>query len=92
MKIDISKIAKLANLSLQKNEEDELGSQLTTILNYIEKLKEINTDNVEETSQVTGLENQEREDSITASLDQKNSLSNAKKKHDGFFEVNAILE
>jgi aspartyl-tRNA(Asn)/glutamyl-tRNA(Gln) amidotransferase subunit C len=92
MKIDILKVAKLANLKLDGDEEKELSSQLISILEYIEKLKEIDTNNVEETSQVTNLENQEREDLPMPSLEQESALSNANKKHDGFFEVGAILE
>ena len=92
MKIDILKIAKLANLKLKGDEEKVLEEQLTGILKYIEKLKEINTDNVDETSQVTNLENEGREDLAITSLEQESALSNANKKHEGFFEVEAILE
>lgn len=42
MKIDILKVAKLANLKLKDNEENELEGQLTSILGYIEKLMELN--------------------------------------------------
>ena len=92
MKIDILKVAKLANLKLKDNEENELEGQLTSILGYIEKLKEVDTEGVEETSQVTNFENIEREDFTLPSLEQVTALSNANKKHEGFFEVEAILE
>ncbi|MCL4354108.1 Asp-tRNA(Asn)/Glu-tRNA(Gln) amidotransferase subunit GatC [Patescibacteria group bacterium] len=92
MKIDILKVAKLANLELKDDEKNELEKQLSTILEYIDKLKELNTENVEETSQVTNLENVEREDSVLPSLTQEQALSNAAKKHEGFFEVEAIFE
>lgn len=92
MKIDILKIAKLANLKLKDDEKTELESQLSSILEYIEKLKELKTENIEETSQVTNLENVEREDIVLPSLSQEQALSNTEKKHNGFFEVEAIFE
>ena len=92
MKIDILKIAKLANLKLKDDEKTELENQLSSILDYIEKLKELKTENIEETSQVTNLENVEREDTVLPSLSQEQALSNAEKKHNGFFEVEAIFE
>ena len=92
MKIDILKVAKLANLKIGDDEKKELETQLTAILDYIEKLKELKTENSEETSQVTNLENVSREDSSIPSFKQNEALSNASKKHEGFFEVEAILE
>ena len=92
MKIDILKVAKLANLKIKDDEKNELEKQLTSILDYIEKLKEVDTEGVEETNQVTNLENVEREDLALPSLEQGIALLNANKKHEGFFEVEAILE
>ena len=66
--------------------------QLSEILNYFEKLKEVDTKNVETTSQVTGLENVTREDKAINSLTQEEALSNTKSQHNGFFKVKAILE
>jgi len=92
MKIDILKVAKLANLKIGDDEKNELETQLTAIINYIEKLKELKTEHIEETSQVTNLENVTREDSIVPSFKQNEAISNASRKHEGFFEVEAILE
>jgi aspartyl-tRNA(Asn)/glutamyl-tRNA(Gln) amidotransferase subunit C len=92
MKLDIKHISKLANLPITKEEEQKLEAQLSETLTYIEILKEVDTKNVEPTAHVTGLENITREDKSSSSLTQKQALSNAKKQHDGFFIVNAILE
>ena len=92
MKIDVGHIAKLANLSLSKGEQDKFGKQLSEILSYVEKLEEVDTKNIETTSQVTGLENVTREDKASPSLSQEEVLVNAKSKHNGFFKVKAILE
>lgn len=91
MKIDVSHVAKLANLPLSPLEKNKFEKQLSEILNYVEKLKEVDTKNVETTSQVTGLENITREDNTTPSLTQSEALVNAKNQHNGFIKVKAIL-
>lgn len=91
MKVDVSHIAKLANLALEKNEEEKYESQLSSILSYIEKLKEVDTKNVTETSQTTDLENVTSEDIAAPSLSQDEALSNSKQIHNGFFKVKGIL-
>ena len=53
MKIDVLHIAKLANLSLKADEIKKYEAQLLEILQYIEILKKVNTDDIPETSQVT---------------------------------------
>lgn len=92
MNIDVHHVAKLANLPLKKEEEEKFKNQLSSILNYIKKLEEVDTHKTESTSQVTGLENVLREDETSPSLSQEDVLSNAKKKHNGFFEVDSIFE
>lgn len=61
---DVRHIAKLARLRLTDEEVARFAPQLTSILGYIEKLNEVNTDSVEPTAQVTGLTNRSREDEI----------------------------
>jgi len=92
MKLDIKHNAQLANLPITPQEEKNLEKQLTETLNYIEMLNEIDTKNIEPTAHVTGLENITREDVPAPSLSQNQALSNTKKTHQGFFEVNAILD
>ena len=92
MKIDVKHVAKLANLPLTPVEEKKFEKQLSEILSYVEKLKQVDTKNVETTSQVTGLENVTREDETSPSLTQEEALSNSKSTHNGLFKVKAILE
>jgi len=63
-KEEIKHIAELARLKLSDEEISNLGSDLDAILNYIEKLKEVDTNNVEPTSQVSGLSDVSRPDEI----------------------------
>lgn len=92
MKINVPHIAKLANLTLGKDEERKLEKQLEEILTYVEKLKEVGTSGIEETSQVTGLENVTREDVETGyELSREDATSGSKSTHNGFFKVKGIL-
>jgi aspartyl-tRNA(Asn)/glutamyl-tRNA(Gln) amidotransferase subunit C len=92
MKINVPRVAKLANLPLKPEEEKKFEKQLSEILSYFEQLKEINTDKTEETSQVTGLENITRKDEIKTSLSQEEATLNTKSQQKGLFRVDAILE
>ncbi len=92
MKIDVSHIAKLANLPLSSTEKAKLEKQLEETLEYVEGLNEVETKNTEPTSQVTGLENVTRDDIAKPSLSQNDALSNSKSIQNGFFRVKAIFE
>lgn len=92
MKINIPHVAKLANLTIEKDEEAKFESQLSSVLSYIERLNEVDTTGVKETSQVTGLENVLDKDTTRPSLTQQEALSQAHTKHDGFFAVKGVLE
>lgn len=92
MKIDIKHIAKLAKLTLTTEEETRFEKQLEETLETINQLNEVNTEHVEITSQVTGLENVMDDDVATPSLSQKEALANTKNKHNGFVVVKAVLE
>lgn len=92
MKIDVTHVAKLANLPLNDTEKKKFEKQLSSILEYIEKLNEVDTKGIEPTSQVTGLENVTREDNATDSFTQEEATANTSSKHNGLFKVPAILE
>lgn len=92
MKINVSHIAKLANLSLKKDEIEKFEKQLSSILEYFKKLEEVDVSKITSTSQVTGLENVTREDETSLSLSQEETLSNTSSKQNGLFKVSAILD
>lgn len=60
----IKHIANLARLELSSAEEIKYSQELSNILNYIDKLNEVNTDNILITSQIGGLINSWREDEV----------------------------
>lgn len=61
---DVRHLAQLSKLQLSDSEITDLQVDLANILGYINKLSELNTDGVEPTYQVTGLENVWRDDEI----------------------------
>lgn len=91
---DVKHIAKLANLNLTDEQIEKLTPQFSSVLELVSKIKELNTEGIEETSQVTGLENVFRDDAVDEKrmLTQDEALSSAKKKHNGYFVVDAIFE
>ena len=63
-KEEIEAIAALARLELTEEEKAKYSEQLSAVLSYMDILNEVNTDGVEETTQVTGLTNVIREDVV----------------------------
>ena len=92
-KVQVSHIAQLANLKLISKEVNKFQKQLSEIITYVEKLKEVDTSGVEPTSQTTGLENVTRKDKrrVENRLSQKEALSGTEKTHNGYFVVPAIF-
>jgi aspartyl-tRNA(Asn)/glutamyl-tRNA(Gln) amidotransferase subunit C len=90
---DILHIAKLGNLTLNEKEIELFKKQLSSVIEYINKLQEVDTKTVEPTSQVTGLVDVFREDKTNSerTLNSADALKNAKSKTDTFFKVKAVL-
>ncbi len=93
-KSDIDHLAKLANLPVNDAQAEELTKQVGVTVEYVSHLQSLPTEGVEETSQVTGLENIFREDAIDTMriFTQEEALANAKRTHNGYFVVDAVLE
>ncbi len=61
---EIRRIAALANLELTEAEVSKFSGELSEILDFFTKLQEVNTEGVEPTAQITGLENITRGDEV----------------------------
>jgi len=86
--LDVVKhIAKLARIKLSENDVKKFQEQFVQIISYFDRLNEVDTRDVEPTSQVTGLVNKLREDEIKGSLATEKSLKNAPKRSGKFFTV-----
>jgi aspartyl-tRNA(Asn)/glutamyl-tRNA(Gln) amidotransferase subunit C len=91
-KIDVEKVAKLANLPVTEEEKEKYSDQLTKILGYIDELQKVDTTGIEPTYNVTGLNSVFREDIPSESLSQKAALQNAKEEKKGFFVTKGVFE
>ena len=89
--LNVSHIAKLANLPLTTVEEKLFSKQLSSTLSYVQQLDEVATKDIEPIAQVTGLINVFREDNITPGLSQEDALKNAPEQYKGFFKVKSIF-
>ena len=63
----VKKIAALARIKLTDEEVKKFANQLANVFEYMELLKEVNTENVKETNQVTGLSNVKEKDEVKSS-------------------------
>ena len=90
--IDVKYVAHLARLSLSAEEEQKIGAQLSNILGYIEKLKEVDVTGVEPTAHAFPLVNVTRPDEVRPSLSNEDALRNAPSTANGLFMVPKIVE
>lgn len=89
---EILHIAKLARLNLTDEEIEKFQGQLSPILDYISKLNEVDTENVEPTFHpITDLKNRFQEDGMDNSLDVKDVTANAKEKDGNYILTGAVL-
>jgi len=92
VEIDVKYVAHLARLSLTPEEEQQIGTQLGSILGYIEKLKEVDVAGVEPTAHAFPLLNVTRADEVRPSLSHEDALRNAPAQANGLFRVPKIVE
>jgi len=92
-KEEVKHIAKLARLGLSDKEIGEFQKELSKILNYIEKLKEVDISNIKPTSHSIALENVMREDAEKEKLKTKKEklLELAPESKNGYLKVKSIL-
>ena len=88
---DVEHVAALARLGLTPAETERLRDQLSSILDHIAALNELDTSAIPPTAQVIALTNVYRADEVRPSMPQAAVLANAPRQADGFFEVDAIL-
>jgi aspartyl-tRNA(Asn)/glutamyl-tRNA(Gln) amidotransferase subunit C len=80
-------VARLARLRLEPDEVERMSSELSTILDHIEKIEELDLDGVEPTSHVVELENVLRDDVPRPSADRERMLAEAPEATEEGFRV-----
>jgi len=80
-------VARLSRLRLTDQEVDSLAGELSSILDHVDRLAEVDIEGVEPTSHVVPLENVLRDDVPRPSLERDRALAQAPDPHDGAFRV-----
>lgn len=91
-KQEVEYVARLARLDLTEEEKEIFTGQLSSILEYVGKLNELDTRNVEPTAHVLDISNVMRPDEPGESLTQEQALANAPEKAAGHYKVPKIIE
>ena len=86
------KIAKLTRIKIEEGEINELSAQLSSILDWVEQLNEVNTSNVEPLNNVSMAKLPLRKDEENKEEKLKDVLSNAPDKLGNFFVVPKVIE
>lgn len=81
----------LARIELREEEIEKFQKDLGIVLDYVEELKKVDTEGLEEISQVTGLQNVQRPDKPVLTENREEILKNAPEVKDGYYKVKAIL-
>lgn len=92
LKKDVEYVAELARLSFSEEEKENLIGDLNSVLGYVEKLNELNTDDVEIIVNPYYIENKFREDEIEPSMELGKVLNNAPDKLEEYVVVPSIME
>ena len=92
-KKEVEHIALLGRLKLTDAENEKFSHQLSSILEYVEQLQQVNTDGVAVTSQVTGLENVMRPDVLEQCDDAtiKKALALAPETEDNLIKTRSVF-
>jgi aspartyl-tRNA(Asn)/glutamyl-tRNA(Gln) amidotransferase subunit C len=90
-KQDVEKIAELARLIFSEEELENFTPQMNKILSYMDKLNELNTDNVEPLSHPVEQTNVFREDELRPSISIEDALKNAPSKDENHFKVPKVI-
>jgi len=90
-KKDVKKIAELARLEFNEEELENYTFEMNKILGYIEKLRELDTTNVEPLSHPIENTNVFREDKLETSVDRELALKNAPESSTEHFKVPKVI-
>lgn len=89
---EVRHVALLARLGLEPGDEDYYADQLSGILAHIDRLQELDTQDIPPTAQVVEIPSRLRDDEPRPCLSQEAALANAPATVDGFFRVPSIQE
>ena len=88
---DVEKVALLARLKFDEAELEKITKHMVQIVQYVDKLSELNTEDVEPMAHALDIQNALAEDESRPSLSRKEVLKNAPKHDEEYFLVPAVL-
>ena len=91
-KKDVESVASLARLYFTDEEKDDMTGVLNNILQYFDKLSELDTKGVEPLTHILPVQNVMRRDEVKESFDQKTALANAPKHDRGHFVIPKVID
>lgn len=91
-KNEVLYVAKLARISMEESELEKFTSQLDSILDYMNKLNEIDTNDIKPTSHILNLNNVVRSDKVKKSLGTEEVVELAPEKEGDFIKVPKVIE
>jgi len=89
---EVERVASLARLSVSDEEADRLAAELDSLLEYVETLRQVDTDGIEPTSHVIPMATPMRHDRPVPGLDPERALANAPERHGSAFVVPKVIE
>lgn len=95
MKLDtntLKKIAHLARLEFDEESAGKMTQDMTQILDWVEKLNELDTEGIEPLTTMSSEVNVMREDVVGTHLDHEKGLKNAPQRDSDYFRVPKVLE
>jgi aspartyl-tRNA(Asn)/glutamyl-tRNA(Gln) amidotransferase subunit C len=90
--VEIEHVAMLARLKLTEKEKKLFSDQVGSIIDYINKLNELDTGNVQPTAHVLPIKNVFRQDALKESLPRDSALKNAPERNKSYYRVPKIIE
>lgn len=88
----VEHIAHLARLEFEGDDKEAIRSDLERIVNFMEKLQEVDTENVEPLVFMSHEINRLREDKAEVKITQEQALKNAPKKDSDYFRIPKVLD
>lgn len=89
---EVEKIAHLARLEIDDSQKNKMAEQLSNILQYIDKLKDVDVEGVQLSSDAAFMNNVLREDELKASPGPSVTLANAPERDEDFYTVPRVVK
>jgi aspartyl-tRNA(Asn)/glutamyl-tRNA(Gln) amidotransferase subunit C len=89
---DIKKVSRLARIEVAESERENMAKQVNGIISWVEKLNEVNTDNIEPLANVGGQLLRLNQDEISDGNIVEDILKNSKDAKYNYFAVPKVIE